>query len=202
MWRTAMAAWVWTTITVLTILASGCHMTDSSGDDLGDYGHGTAAELGELLKRPDAEEVLARRDAMAVAIGAALSATVPGSQWIPNGRGDQVSCGNFGSTRGRKYTSPAYQSPVPIAPDRWAAATAAVIEAAAPFDYTDVRMRTERPTIGAPSTLEILSNDGTDGRFWLGSDRYANFYIRTGCFLTAKAKQAARDAAPPTSQPK
>jgi hypothetical protein len=47
-------------------------------------------------------------------------------------------------------------------------------------------------------TLEVFSTEGHGGRLWLGSRRYANFYVRTGCYLTAKAKQDARNAAPPT----
>lgn len=185
--RRALATLLLTTV----LTTAGCAM-----DDGGDYGHGTAAELHELLERPDAEEVLTRQDDMLAAISAALTQTVPGTQWTRDSEGDSVPCGDFGSTDGNKYTSPRFQSLNPIPADRWAEASQAVIDVAADYGFTVVHTRTENPGPDQPLFLEIVTDDDHGNRLWLGSRKHANFYVRTGCYLTAAAKQAAHDAAP------
>jgi hypothetical protein len=191
MWKSMLI----TLSSVLVLATAACDMTESK-ESLGDYGFGTAAELGELMKRPDAEQVLDQLHGMVTAVAASLTTAVPGSAWLPSNAESKTHCGEFGSTQGNRYTSQRFQSMVPIPPQLWEAASQAVIVAGAKFGYRKVGFRTENAREGAPSNLEIFSDDGYGGRLWLGTDDYANFYVNTGCFLTAKAKQRARDAAP------
>ncbi|WP_233213538.1 LppA family lipoprotein [Mycobacterium hubeiense] len=162
----------------------------------GDYGYGTPGELGELLSRRDAEQVLADRDRMIAEITAELSRVVPGSAWTPNRDPQSTPCGDFGSTDGKSYTSRHYTSNVPVTAALWQTASQAIIDIAARYGYTHVQSRTENASDDNAKRLTIADDDG--GVLTFGSSEAANLYVRTGCYLTAEDKRKARDAAPPS----
>ena len=188
---------MWRCMVVFGIAAAstlgGCAMNEP---DPGDYGHGTSKELGELLQRADAEQVLADRDRMLGEMASTLSVLIPGSRWEPHGDGDVSPCSEFGSTRGRMYYSPLFTSAVPVPAGLWDRAADAVVDIARRHGYTAVAARTQAPADGQLTNLDIKNAVG--GYVTFGSDVQANFRATTGCYLTVKAKKDARDAATPT----
>lgn len=162
----------------------------------GDYGYGSPAELGELLNRRDAEEVLAERNRMVTEIITELARLVPGSHWLPSDEEDSTQCAEFGSTKGRVYFSPHYMSEMPIPAALWGRAAQAVIDIAARYGYTDVAACSENAT--GDRALNLTIRDGDGGRLSFGSMAKASLYVGTGCCLTAEDKRQARAAAPPS----
>ncbi|WP_254849153.1 LppA family lipoprotein [Mycobacterium sp. GA-1841] len=160
----------------------------------GDYGYGTPKELGALLERRDAEEVVAERDRMIAEITTELSRIVPGGNWLRDSEGTRTPCGEFGSTDGRIDFGPHYTSDVPVPAALWHQASQAVIDIAAKYGYTDVTSRTENATDDNPKDLTIRDPDS--GRLAFGSMKASTLQVTTGCYLTAEAKRQARDAAP------
>ncbi|MDX1880669.1 LppA family lipoprotein [Mycolicibacterium sp. 141076] len=191
MWRSV--------ITVLLAFAlSGCGPMFESGYQggpvEGDYGYGTPQELGTLLARRDAEDVLADRDRMMTEIADALAAIVPGGQWLPDDKPGSTGCGDFGSTKGNIYFSPHYTSKVPVPAALWNRATQAIIDIAARYGYTNVTGGPGDVTDDEHKGLVITDADG--GRFTFGSAKASSMYVGTGCYLTAEDKRKAREAAP------
>lgn len=190
MWRLAISA-------LLVLALTGCgpmFESEYTGRADGDHGHGTPGELGELLHRRDAEDVLADRDRMITEITTELTRIVPGSEWLPNRKASETPCGDFGSTRGRSYISRHYTSKVPVPAELWDEASQAVIDIAARYGYTDVISHTENPSDDHAKDLVI--EDGEGGRLAFGSMVAASMYVGTGCYLTAEDKRKAREAAP------
>ncbi|MGV0837443.1 LppA family lipoprotein [Mycolicibacterium thermoresistibile] len=189
MWRLVITA-------LLAVALTACGpMFESgyTGPAEGDYGHGTPDELGELLNRRNAEEVLADRDRMITDITTELTRVLPGSSWSPTSESSWSHCGEFGSTAGRYFTSAHYTSDLPVPAAKWDQASKAVIDIAAEYGYTEVQ-NTENPTDDQARRLVITDNHG--GTLTFGSMEAANLYVRTGCYLTAEDKRKARDAAP------
>ncbi|WP_235654095.1 LppA family lipoprotein [Mycolicibacterium houstonense] len=160
----------------------------------GDYGYGTPKELGALLARRDAEEVLADRDRMITEITAELSQIVPGGNWLRDSEGTSTPCGEFGSTDGEIDFGPHYVSQIPVPASLWPRASQAVIDIAAKYGYTDVTSRTENATDETHKDLTIRDADG--GRLAFGSLEASTMQVTTGCYLTAEDKRKAREAAP------
>lgn len=160
----------------------------------GDYGYGTPKELGALLERRDAEQVIADRDRMIDEIGTELARIVPGARWLPDGEPHSTACGEFGSTHGNIYFSPHYVSQVPVPAALWDRASQTVIDIAARYGYTEVVSRTENATDDVARDLTI--RDADSGRLAFGSMQASTMYVGTGCYLTAEQKQQARDAKP------
>jgi hypothetical protein len=182
---------------LLAVLLTGCgSMFDSNPPSTGegDRGHGTPGELGVLLERRDAEQVLADRDRMIAELMAELTRVVPGSQWRLNRAASSTPCGEFGSTDGKTYTSKHFVSDTPVPAALWDQASQAVVDIAARYGYTDVTSRTENATDGAARNLDIADADG--GVLTFGSVAASSGYVKTGCYLTAEDKRKARDAAP------
>jgi Lipoprotein confined to pathogenic Mycobacterium len=177
----------------LVLALAGCgHMFDTmppvKGE--GDHGYGTPEELGTLLERRDAEQVIADRDRMIGEISTALADIVPGARWLPHGEPHSSVCGDFGSTDGSIYFSPHYVSKVPVPAALWDEASRTVIDIAAKFGYTDVVSRTENATDDVAKDLTI--RDADNGRLAFGSMQASTMYVGTGCYLTAEQKQQAR----------
>lgn len=160
----------------------------------GDYGYGSPKELGVLLTRRDAEEVVADRDRMIAEITAALPKIVPGAQYIARREPAASQCGDFGSTFGKQYFSQHFTSRTPVPASLWNKASQAVIDIAAKYSYTNVSSRTENSTGDHANDLTIQDSEG--GRLAFGSAKASSMQVTTGCYLTAEAKQQARDAAP------
>ena len=189
--------WRWVIALVVAFTLTGCGPmleSDYEGPAEGDYGYGTPEELGAILKRRDAEQVLAERDQMITEITTELSRVVPGSRWEPNRDPSNTPCGEFGSTDGRRYFSRHYTSDVAVAPALWDQASQTVIDIAAKYGYTNVTSRTEHATGDHAADLTI--RDADDGRVSFGSMVAANLHVTTGCYLTAEDKRKALDAAP------
>ena len=173
----------------LVLTLGACSMADPAPPaDTG--AHGSSAELDELLRRPDAETVLAEQDRMLAEISAALSRIIPGSRWEPSNTRSDVACAEFASTRGLKYYSALYTSPTPVPPELWDASSDAVIDIARRFGYTAEVSRTPAPGPGQVANLDI--RDTVGGYVTFGSQQAASFGATTGCYLTAADKQAAR----------
>ncbi|KRD09523.1 hypothetical protein ASE48_05620 [Mycobacterium sp. Root265] len=177
----------------MVLALAGCgHMFDTmppvTGE--GDHGYGTPEELGTLLERRDAEQVIADRDRMIGEITTALGDIVPGARWLPHGEPHSSVCGDFGSTDGSIYFSPHYVSKVPVPAALWDQASRTVIDIAAKFGYTDVVSRTENATDDVAKDLTI--RDADNGRLAFGSMQASTMYVGTGCYLTAEQKQQAR----------
>lgn len=188
MWRTLITF-------LLAVLLTGCgpmFESEYQGPAEGDSGHGSPAELGVLLERRDAEEVLADRDRMIGEMTTELSRIVPGSRWLPNRDERSSHCGDFGSTDGNIYFSRNYVSEVPVSAALWPQAAQAVIDIAARYGFTDVTGRTENPTDDEAKDLTI--SDAYGGRVAFGSMVAASLQVTTGCYLTAEAKRATRGA--------
>ncbi|WP_441957464.1 LppA family lipoprotein [Mycolicibacterium houstonense] len=160
----------------------------------GDYGYGTPKELGALLARRDAEEVLADRDRMITEIIAELSQIVPGSQWLPHRQERRSGCGEFGSTYGERIFGQIFTSEVAVPAALWNQASQAVVDIAAKYGYTNITGRTENPVGDESTDLTITDSDG--GRLSFGSQANAVLQVVTGCYLTAEDKRKAREAAP------
>ena len=182
---------------ILTFALAGCgHMFDTMPPVVGegDYGFGTPKELGALLARRDAEEVLADRDRMITEITNELAKIVPGARWVRDSEGNSTPCGEFGSTDGEVDFGPHYVSRVPIPAALWTQASQAVIAIAAKYGYTDVSGSTENATDDNPKNLTIRDADA--GRLAFGSMKASTLQVTTGCYLTAEDKRQAREAAP------
>ncbi|MGL4305587.1 MAG: LppA family lipoprotein, partial [Mycobacteriaceae bacterium] len=96
-------------LVALVLACAGCNSyPEPSLYAPGNYGYGIPEELNELLQRDNAETILAQRDAMITTITTALTHLMPGSTWKPSRKGDNVSCGEFGSTHGQRYSSDIY----------------------------------------------------------------------------------------------
>lgn len=192
MWRLGLTA-------LLAVALIGCgpmFETEYTGKADGDYGYGTPKELGELLDRRDAEDVIADRDHMITEITTELTRIVPGSRWLPTSEDTWSHCGEFGSTFGKYFTSAHYTSELPVDAAQWRQVSEAVIDIAAKYGYTQVQ-NTENPTDSQGKRLVIADDHG--GTLTLGSMKAANMYVRTGCYLTADDKRKAREAAPTSS---
>ncbi|MGW4101287.1 LppA family lipoprotein [Mycobacterium sp. NPDC004974] len=182
---------------LLAFTLTGCgpmFESEYKGPAEGDYGFGTPEELGTLLGRRDAEEVLADRDKMITEITTELSRIVPGSRWLPHREERSSNCGEFGSTDGERYFGQNFVSEVPVPATLWEQASQAVIDIAARHGYTNVTGRTENP-VGDEST-DLTITDSEDGRLSFGSQTNAVLQVVTGCYLTAENKRKAREAAP------
>lgn len=185
---------------VLALSMTGCGpMFESqyTGPAEGDFGYGSPGELGELLKRRDAEQVLADRDRMVGEITAELARVVPGSLWLPHRAEDRTPCGDFGSTDGRIYFGRQYVSKKPVPAALWDRASQAVLDIAARYGFTEVTSRTDKPADDQAKNLTIVDEHG--GRVAFGSMVAASLQVTTGCYLTAEDKRKAREAAPPTT---
>ncbi|WP_233152746.1 LppA family lipoprotein [Mycobacterium sp. NS-7484] len=154
----------------------------------GDYGYGTPKELGALLERRDAEEVLADRDRMITEITTELSRIVPGGNWLRDSEGTSTPCGEFGSTYGEIDFGPHYTSDVPVPAALWHRASQAVIDIAAKYGYTNVTSRTENATDDNPKDLTIRDPDS--GRLAFGSMKASTLQVTTGC-LSAPVESCA-----------
>ncbi|BBX29592.1 LppA family lipoprotein [Mycolicibacterium alvei] len=182
---------------LLAVALTGCGAmfeSEYTGPAEGDYGFGTPKELGALLSRRDAEEVLADRDRMITEVTTELSRIVPGSTWLPNRDERSSECGEFGSTDGERYFGRNWVSKVPVPAALWDRASQAVIDIAARHGYTDVTGRTENPVGDESTDLTIADSEG--GRLSFGSQVNAVLQVVTGCYLTAENKRLAREAAP------
>ena len=189
--------WRWVIALVVAFTLTGCGPMFESGYQggpvEGDYGYGSPNELGPLLDRRDAEQVLAERDQMITEITTALSEIVPGSHWQPRRKEDSVHCGDFGSTNGKRYFSRHYAWQEPIPATLWDQASQAVIDIAAKYGYTNAS-RSEN--VGDDDRKSVTITDDEGGRYTLGSMYSSNFNVVTGCYLTAEDKRKALDAAP------
>ena len=192
MWRLAVF------LIVAAAALTGCgpmFESEYTGPAEGDYGYGTPNELGTLLERRDAEDVLADRDRMIDEITTELSGIVPGSRWLPHRDERSTHCGDFGSTDGTIYFGRNYVSEVPVSAALWPQASQAVIDIAARYGYTDITSRTVNATDDTAKDLTI--RDQNAGRVAFGSMVAATLQVTTGCYLTAEQKRQAREAAPP-----
>jgi Lipoprotein confined to pathogenic Mycobacterium len=184
---------------MLALSMTGCgpmFESEYTGPAEGDSGYGSPAELGELLNRPDAEQVLADRDRMVGEITAELARIVPGSVWQPHRSEDRTPCGDFGSTDGRIYFGRQYVSEKPVPAALWDQASQAVIDIAARYGFTEVTSRTANAADDQAKDLTVTDKHG--GRVAFGSMVAASLQVTTGCYLTAEDKRKARDAASPS----
>lgn len=190
---------MWRLVVILVVIVTlgGCGPmteTEPGARAKGDYGYGTPKELGALMERRDAEEVLADRDRMLNEITTKLSLTVPGSQWVPHREQRRSGCGEFGSTYGERVFGQIFTSETAVPAALWNQASQAVVDIAARYGYTNVTGRTENPVGDESTDLTITDSDG--GRLSFGSQANAVLQVVTGCYLTAENKRKAREAAP------